>query len=223
MPAAMDVYRRHMESLMPSFGHLALFAAAALALNAAPGPSNFYVLSRSLAQGAAAGLISTVGLALGSLFHVALAVAGLAALLRYAPAAYDAIRLAGAAYLIYLGIRLLRQRDAGAAPVEGQRRPIGRVLFDAALVEMLNPKTALFFLAFLPQFVEPAAGPAAPQLLLLGLIVTLTALPCDALVALAGSRAARLFADAARRHWPRRLAGSTLIGLGLYAAALRRP
>ena len=207
---------------MPSLGHLALFAAAALALNAAPGPSNFYVLSRSLAQGTSAGLISALGLALGSLFHVGLAVAGLAALLRYAPAAYDAIRLAGAAYLVYLGVRLLRQRDAGIAPVTHARRPIGRVLVDAALVEILNPKTALFFLAFLPQFVDPAAGPAAPQLLLLGLIVTLTALPCDALVALAGGRAARLFADAARRHWPRRLAGSTLIGLGLYAAAMRR-
>jgi threonine/homoserine/homoserine lactone efflux protein len=207
---------------MPSPAHLGLFALAALALNAAPGPSNFYVLSRSLAQGAAAGLISALGLALGSLFHVALAVAGLAALLRYAPAAYDAIRLAGAAYLVYLGIHLLRRRDAGTAPVERRRRSIGRVLFDAALVEMLNPKTALFFLAFLPQFVEPAAGPAAPQLLLLGLIVTLTALPCDALVALAGGRAARLFADATRRHWPRRLAGSTLIGLGCYAAAMRR-
>jgi len=207
---------------MPSPAHLALFALAALALNAAPGPSNFYVLSRSLAQGAGAGLVSALGLALGSLFHVALAVAGLAALLRYVPAAYDAIRLAGAAYLVYLGIRLLRGRDAGAEPAAVQRRPLGRVLFDAALVEMLNPKTALFFLAFLPQFVEPAAGPAAPQLLLLGLIVTLTALPCDALVALAGGRAARLLARSAQRHWPRRLAGSTLIGLGLYTAALRR-
>ena len=207
---------------MPSPAHLALFALAALALNAAPGPSNFYVLSRSLAQGAGAGLISALGLALGSLFHVALAVAGLAALLRYVPAAYDAIRLAGAAYLVYLGIRLLRGRDAGAEPAAVQRRPLGRVLFDAALVEMLNPKTALFFLAFLPQFVEPAAGPAAPQLLLLGLIVTLTALPCDALVALAGGRAAGFLARSASRHWPRRLAGSTLIGLGLYTAALRR-
>ena len=207
---------------MPSPAHLALFALAALALNAAPGPSNFYVLSRSLAQGAGAGLVSALGLALGSLFHVALAVAGLAALLRYVPAAYDAIRLAGAAYLVYLGIRLLRGRDAGAEPAAVQRRPLGRVLFDAALVEMLNPKTALFFLAFLPQFVEPAAGPAAPQLLLLGLIVTLTALPCDSLVALAGARLARFFATQARRRWPNRLAGSTLIGLGLYTALMRR-
>jgi threonine/homoserine/homoserine lactone efflux protein len=207
---------------MPSPAHLALFALAALALNAAPGPSNFYVLSRSLAQGAAAGLISALGLALGSLFHVALAVAGLAALLRYAPAAYDAVRLAGAAYLIYLGIRLLRRRDGEAPSATPLRRPLGRLLFDAALVEMLNPKTALFFLAFLPQFVEPAAGPAGPQLLLLGLIVTATGLPCDALVALAGARAARFFARATRRHWPRRLAGSTLVGLGLYAAASRQ-
>jgi len=104
----------------------------------------------------------------------------------------------------------------------GTRRPLARILFDAALVEMLNPKTALFFLAFLPQFVEPAAGPAAPQLLLLGLIVTLTALPCDILVAVAGARLARLFTTQARRLWPSRLAGSTLIALGIYTALMRR-
>ncbi len=207
---------------MPSLTHLAIFTLAALAMNAAPGPSNLYVLSRSLAQGTAGGLVSALGLALGSLFHVALAVAGLAALLSYAPTLYDAIRLAGAAYLIYLGIKTLRAPGASMPANGGARRSLARILFDAALVEMLNPKTALFFLAFLPQFVEPAAGPAAPQLLLLGLIVTLTALPCDMLVALAGARLARLFTTQARRRWPSRLAGSTLIALGLYTALMRR-
>jgi threonine/homoserine/homoserine lactone efflux protein len=202
---------------MPSAAHLAIFA-----MNAAPGPSNLYVLSRSLAQGAAAGLVSALGLALGNLFHVALAVAGLAAVLRYAPTLYEAIRLAGAAYLIYLGIKMLRAPGATVPAQSLGRRPLRRILFDAALVEMLNPKTALFFLAFLPQFVEPAAGPAAPQFLLLGLIVTLTALPCDSLVALAGARLARFFTSQARRRWPGRLAGSTLIGLGLYTALMRR-
>ncbi|HEY8014250.1 MAG TPA: LysE family translocator [Dongiaceae bacterium] len=207
---------------MPSLAHLAIFTLAALAMNAAPGPSNLYVLSRSLAQGTAGGIVSALGLALGSLFHVALAVAGLAALLSYAPTLYDAIRLAGAAYLIYLGIKTLRAPGASMPANGGARRSLGRVLFDAALVEMLNPKTALFFLAFLPQFVEPAAGPAAPQLLLLGLIVTLTALPCDMLVALAGAKLARLFTTQARRRWPSRLAGSTLIALGVYTALMRR-
>jgi len=207
---------------MPSAAHLALFALAALAMNAAPGPSNLYVLSRSLARGSAAGLVSALGLALGSLFHVALAVAGLAALLRYAPVLYDAVRLAGAAYLVYLGLKTLREPGASLPATTDGRRPLARILFDAALVEMLNPKTALFFLAFLPQFVEPAAGPAAPQLLLLGLIVTATALPCDCLVALGGARLARLFIAEARRRWPRRLAGSTLIGLGVYTALMRR-
>jgi threonine/homoserine/homoserine lactone efflux protein len=207
---------------VPSLAHLAIFTLAALAMNAAPGPSNLYVLSRSLAQGTAGGLVSALGLALGSLFHVALAVAGLAALLRYAPTLYDAIRLAGAAYLIYLGIKTLRAPGANLPANGGARRSLARILLDAALVEMLNPKTALFFLAFLPQFVEPAAGPAAPQLLLLGLIVTLTALPCDMLVAFAGARLARLFTTQARRRWPSRLAGSTLIGLGLYTALMRR-
>src|SRR5262249_9822431 len=140
---------------MPSLPHLALFALAALVMNAVPGPSNLYVLSRSLAQGAPAGLLSALGLALGNLFHVALAVAGLAALLRSPPALYDAIRLAGAAYLVYLGIKTLRAPRARLTAAHPHRRPLGRVLLDAALVEMLNPKTALFFLAFLPQFVEP--------------------------------------------------------------------
>jgi threonine/homoserine/homoserine lactone efflux protein len=151
---------------MPSAAHLAIFTLAALAMNAAPGPSNLYVLSRSLAQGAAGGLVSALGLALGSLFHVALAVAGLAALLSYAPTLYDAIRLAGAAYLIYLGIKTLRAPGASMPANGGARRSLARILFDAALVEMLNPKTALFFLAFLPQFVEPAPDRRAPQLLL---------------------------------------------------------
>ena len=207
---------------MPSLAHLAIFTLAALAMNAAPGPSNLYVLSRSLAQGTAGGLVSALGLALGSLFHVALAVAGLAALLSYAPTLYDAIRLAGAAYL-----DLSRDQDPARAgrqhAGEWRRAPLaGPRPLRCGLVEILNPKTALFFLAFLPQFVEPAAGPAAPQLLLLGLIVTLTALPCDMLVALAGAKLARLFTTQARRRWPSRLAGSTLIALGLYTALMRR-
>ena len=206
---------------MPNPAHLALFALAALVMNAAPGPSKLYVLSRSLAQGSSAGLVSALGLALGNLFQVALAVMGLAALLSYAPGAYAAIRLLGAGYLIYLGIRMFQEKPA-QSPGAASRRPLRRVLLDAALVEMLNPKTALFFLAFLPQFVEPARGPAAPQFLLLGLIVTLTALPCDMLVALAGAGLARRFTGAAKRLWPRRLAGSALIGLGLYAALARR-
>jgi len=207
---------------MPSLPHLALFALAAFVMNAAPGPSNLYVLSRSLAQGPSAGLVSALGLALGNLFHVALAVMGLAALLRYAPGLYDAIRLLGAGYLVYLGIRMVRERPLATAAAS-TRRPLARVLFDAALVEMLNPKTALFFLAFLPQFVEPAHGPAALQFLLLGLVVTATALPCDMLVAVAGAGLARALKGAAQRLWPRRLAGSTLIGLGIYAALARRP
>ncbi len=206
---------------MPSLPNLALFALAALVMNAAPGPSNLYVLSRSLAQGPSAGLVSALGLALGNLFHVALAVMGFAALLRYAPGLYDAVRVLGAGYLVYLGLRMVRERPAEMARVSS-RRPLARVLFDAALVEMLNPKTALFFLAFLPQFVEPARGPAALQFLLLGLIVTATALPCDMLVAIAGAGIARTFKGVGSRLWPRRLAGSTLIGLGIYAALARR-
>jgi threonine/homoserine/homoserine lactone efflux protein len=143
-----------------------------------------------------------LGLALGSLFHVALAVAGLATLLSYAPTLYDAIRLAGAAYLIYLGIKTLRAPGASMPANGGARRSLARILFDAALVEMLNPKTALFFLAFLHHSSSPRQGRRTTALPL-GLIVTHTALPSDMLVALAGPARPPLHHPGHRR-WPSR-------------------
>lgn len=210
---------------MPGIETLLIFTAAALALNLSPGPSNFYVLSRSLAQGPASGLVAVAGLAAGSLVHVTAAALGLAAVFLYSPLAYHVLKLLGAAYLVYLGLTyLLSSRPAaipGEAPALKSRR---RILAESALVEILNPKTALFFLAFLPQFADAAAGPLAPQILLLGLIVTLTALPCDALVALlAGKAAGRAAASPLVRRLRDWLPGTILIGLGGFLAFGARP
>jgi len=210
---------------VPSLHSLLLFTLAAAAMNISPGPSNLYVMSRSLSQGTRAGLVAAIGLATGSLFHVTATALGLSVVLRYSPTLYGAVKLAGAGYLIVLGLRLLLTKGAApAAAPSGNRRSHGRIFRESILVEILNPKTALFFLAFLPQFADPGAGPLAPQLLLLGAIVTLTAIPCDVGVAFAAGAAARTLA---RRPLYGRLqtwlSGSILVSLGAYVAASERP
>jgi len=208
---------------MPSLQTLLLFTAAALAMNISPGPSNLYVMSRSLAQGTSAGLIAAAGLATGSLFHVTVTSLGLAVILKYSPMAFLVMKLAGAGYLVFLGLKMLLAKSASlSADAVLPKKPLARIFRESAVVEILNPKTALFFLAFLPQFADPKAGPLAPQLLLLGFIVTLTAIPCDALVAVLSGKAA----DLLRRkpifqrlqNW---ISGSVLVGLGA-TIALRR-
>jgi threonine/homoserine/homoserine lactone efflux protein len=210
---------------MPSLHSLLIFTLAAAAMNISPGPSNLYVMSRSLAQGARAGLVAALGLATGSLFHVTVTALGLSVVLRYSPALYAVVKLVGAAYLIFLGLRLLLSKGASlTAAASGNCRPHGRIFRESILVEMLNPKTALFFLAFLPQFADPGAGLLAPQLLLLGSIVTLTAIPCDAFVAFAAGAAANALARrplyGRLQKW---LSGSILLGLGAYVAASEKP
>jgi threonine/homoserine/homoserine lactone efflux protein len=208
---------------MPNLQTLLIFTAAALAMNISPGPSNLYVMSRSLAQGTSAGLIAAAGLATGGLFHVTVTSLGLAAVLQYSPIAFLVMKLAGAAYLVFLGLKMLLAKSAALSPdALMPKKPLARIFRESVVVEILNPKTALFFLAFLPQFADPKAGPLAPQLLLLGFIVTLTAIPCDALVAVLSGKAA----DLLRRkpifqrlqNW---ISGSVLVGLGA-TIALRR-
>ena len=210
---------------MPSIHSLLLFTLAAVAMNISPGPSNLYVMSRSLAQGSRAGLVAALGLATGSLFHVTATALGLSVVLRYSPMLYAAVKMVSAAYLIFLGGRFLLSKGAALAVAPScSRRSHGRIFRESILVEMLNPKTALFFLAFLPQFADPSAGHLAPQLLLLGGIVTLTAIPCDAFVALASGAAASTFARrplySRLQKW---LSGSILVSLGAYVAASERP
>src|SRR5919112_3699123 len=152
---------------MPAPETLAVFALASLALIAFPGPSVFYILARSFAGGRRAGLVSMLGVETGGLIHVAGATLGLSALLASSAVAFGVVKYAGAAYLVWLGISRLRAKE----PPELPPMPDGRVFRQGVLVNVLNPKTALFFLAFLPQFVDPGAGPVAPQMLVLGTLL----------------------------------------------------
>lgn len=210
---------------MPSTETLLVFTAAALLMNISPGPSNFYVMSRSVAQGPRGGAVAAVGLAVGSLVHVAAAALGISALFHYFPAAFGIVKLVGAAYLIYLGIQYLRGATRGRPTgPDADARPHGRIFTESILVEVLNPKTALFFLAFLPQFADVSRGPLAPQILLLGLIVTLSAIPCDLFVAwVSGSVARAVTGNARFARIQECVSGSILVGLGLYVAQSERP
>jgi len=204
---------------VPTWETLLIFTAAAVVMNLSPGPSNFYVLSRSINQGVSAGLIAALGLAAGSLVHVAAGALGLAVIFQTVPVIYSALKIIGAAYLIYLGIRMFIDAPArvSVSAERGRHRPLSRIFRESVLVEVLNPKTALFFIAFLPQFIDPAAGAVAPQFLLLGLIVTVTAIPCDAAVAwgggAAGSFLARNMTLQRIQAW---ISGTILVGLGGY-------
>src|SRR5688572_21021917 len=149
---------------------MTLFVTAALALILTPGPVVVYVVTRSLNQGRKAGLVSVLGLELGNLVHVLAAALGLSALLLSSAVAFNLVKYLGAAYLIYLGIQKLRAKDTlseQAPPPDSLRR----IFFQGIVVAILNPKTALFFFAFLPQFVNPAAGNVALQVLVLGAIM----------------------------------------------------
>ncbi|MDJ0778054.1 MAG: LysE family translocator [Gammaproteobacteria bacterium] len=201
---------------MPPIEVLLAFTAAAVVMNLSPGPSNFYVMARSIAQGVEGGAVAALGLASGVLLHVLAAVLGLSAVFAHSPMLYSLIKLAGAVYLIYLGIGYWRAPAAIAevtSPTSG--KPLGRIFRESVLVEVTNPKTALFFIALLPQFVVADAGPVAMQLLVLGLIVALSALPCDLLVAVGASRLSRWLAShAGAQRWQSRLCGTMLIAIG---------
>lgn len=155
---------------MPDFSSLLVFVAAGLLLNITPGPDVLYIVGRSLAQGRIAGVVSALGISTGCLFHVAAAALGLTALVLAVPIAYDVVRYTGAAYLVWLGLRAIVSRSS---PLDVQRvEPdrLGRIFRQGMLTNILNPKVALFFLAFLPQFTDPARGSVPLQVTWLGLI-----------------------------------------------------
>lgn len=149
--------------------NLILFVAATLVLLLTPGPAVVYIVTRSIDQGRKAGLVSTLGLAAGNLFHLGAAAMGLSALLLSSSLAFSAVKYLGAAYLIYLGIRKLIRPDESEMEVDGTRN-LAKIFRQGILVNLLNPKPALFFFAFLPQFVETSKGAIALQIITLGLI-----------------------------------------------------
>jgi threonine/homoserine/homoserine lactone efflux protein len=207
--------------MLPDAHSLLLFMAAALALNLTPGPDMLYVAARSAGEGREAGIASSLGIAAGLFVHIALIALGLAALLAAVPVANTVLRLAGAAYLIYLGIRALLR--PGGMTVRGVR-PAG--LFAAfrqgMITNVLNPKIALFFLAFLPQFVDAERGSAALQVVVLGVLFNISGTIVNIAVALLVSRAAIHIARNERiGRAIQRITGSLLIALGLHLAIAR--
>jgi threonine/homoserine/homoserine lactone efflux protein len=196
-----------------------LFAVAALALLAIPGPAVLYVVVQSAEQGRRVGLASVAGVHLGTLVHVAAAAAGVSAILVASASAFAVVKFAGAAYLVYLGIRRLATRtpDADVSPAQPSLR---HAFLRGAAVNVLNPKTALFFLAFLPQFVSPARGPVWTQALVLGLLFVALGLVSDSLYALAAGTLGS--AIRRRRRALRYGSGIVFIGLGAAAALAKR-
>lgn len=211
---------------MLSFSTLIAFAAVAVAALFMPGPSVIYIVTRSLQQGHRAGLVSLLGVELGSLVHVGAAAAGLSAVLASSAVAFTVIRYVGAAYLIFLGVRTLRQRgrDVLTMAADVRQVPLGRVFGQGLVVNVFNPKTTLFFMALLPQFIDPAGGAVPLQVILLGLLFTLLAVVCDSgYVLLASTVAALLRRSVIFGRALRYVTGGTYLGLGVTTAVSGSP
>lgn len=208
-----------MVEFLPAWPSLLAFLAASLVLAVTPGPVVFYVITRSVTQGRAAGLASVFGAALGNLGNALGAALGLAALFAASATAFLIVKYAGAVYLLYLGVQTWRNAGRGTAltGVAPATVPLRRIFRDGLVVALLNPKTTLFFAAFLPQFVAVTA-PAA-QTVLLGVIFVLIATITDSLYALlAGTVRPWLLRHGGLGAWGARLAGSAYIGLGVVTA-----
>ena len=198
------------------------FLIAALVLAITPGPGIAYVVARTVAGGRAEGLTSCFGTAVGGMLHVLAAATGLSLLVAQSAAAFTIVKYVGAIYLVYLGVRLLLQKSRDTQAVSVAAQGPRRALLEGVVVEVLNVKTALFFLAFLPQFVQ-ASEPVVPQLVLLGTIcVTLNTL-VDVVAVLSSARLlASPAARAARERLLRRVSGATMVALGAFLALSKR-
>ena len=210
---------------MPDLPTLGVFAAAALALLVVPGPSVLYIVARSVEGGRSAGLVSMLGVQTGALVHIAFAAVGLSAVLASSAVAFSVVKWAGAAYLIFLGLRAILSRDTGedgAVAPAGGGRGLSRAFAQGIVVNVLNPKTALFFLAFLPQFVDPSSGTAWTQITVLGLVFVTLAVLSDGLYALLSGTAAgwlrRRGESAGFRRGSRLFSGGVYVALGLATA-----
>lgn len=207
---------------VPSASSMLVFSGAALVLALIPGPAVFYIVTRSASQGRRAGLVSVAGIAVGSLAHIVAAVIGLSALVVASATAFTAIKLAGAAYLVYLGATSLWRARRGSGPTGVYTPPVRsmrRIFADGVVLNILNPKLAVFFLAFVPQFVDADAGSAATQIVWFGALFVVIAFITDALYAVAaGWIGSRLRSSPRAERRKDRVAGVTYLGLGAMTA-----
>src|SRR5438067_664910 len=200
-----------------------LFLAAGILLNLTPGPDTVYILGRSIAQGREAGIASALGISLGSVFHTSAAALGLSAILATSALAFGTIKLLGGAYLIFLGIKMiLDRRKQLSLPSNFRRRTTVAAFRQGILTNILNPKVALFFLAFLPQFIEPASSAKVAAFLVLGLtFVTTGTIWCLILAWFASALSERLRTNETITQWLNRTAGALFVFLGLRLATVK--
>jgi len=207
---------------MPHLATLFAFSLTALVLLLIPGPAVLYIVSQSVTHGRRAGVVATLGVHTGTMVHIAAAALGLSAILVSSSLAFAAVRFIGAAYLIYLGVRTLLERGQGPvrAPLPHELR-MSRIYRQGALVNVTNPKTALFFFAFLPQFVDPHGAAVPEQIVVLGITFALLGLVTDSLYGLvAGSAAGWMRGRTAVRSVQRWVTGCIFIGLGVATAVV---
>lgn len=207
--------------MLPAHSQLLLFITAALVLLAIPGPAVFYIVGRSIGHSRNAGLVSALGIGVGTLIHTAAAAVGLSALLVSSATGFSIVKYLGAAYLVFLGIQRLRSKESLAAPSDpaAARTTLARAFSQGIVVNVLNPKTALFFFAFIPQFIDPSRGHVATQILSLGILFACMGTASDSIWAFFSSRLAAWLRGNSR--WARNeryVSGGILISLGLATA-----
>jgi len=204
---------------MPSLPTFALFILAALTLLLIPGPAVLYIVTRSAQHGRRAGFASVLGVEAASLVHALAAVLGLSAILLASATAFEVVKYAGAAYLVYLGIRTLLSRDDPAVETASSERKLSAHFAKGLLVNLLNPKTALFFYAFLPQFVDPSKGGIQGQVFLLGVLFVLLATCTDGMYSLLASGVGKwLFSSTRVRRARRFVSAGIYVALGVVTA-----
>lgn len=198
---------------------LLIFMTATFILLITPGPAVLFIIARSLEQGRGAGIVSAVGVGAGSIIHVIVAAAGLSMLLVQSAIAFSVVKYLGAAYLIYLGIRTLLSKTTATVAAEFKPTPLRRIFGQGFVVQLFNPKTALFFLAFLPQFVDPNGGHVTSQIVFLGAIFVGMAILSDSVYAVvAGSVRGWLAGNQRWADFQKKFAGTVYIGLGVTTA-----
>jgi threonine/homoserine/homoserine lactone efflux protein len=205
--------------VIPDPPAVGLFVVAALALLIVPGPAVVYIVARSMHEGRRAGLASVVGIHVGTLVHIAAATLGLSALIASSAVAFTAVKIAGAVYLVGLGLWTLFVRRAEPDVALGGERSLRRAFAQGIVVNILNPKTALFFLAFLPQFVDPNAAHPAVQIAFLGVLFALLGLVTDSIWAIAAGTAGGVLRRSHRfLRAQRYVTGTVFVGLGVATA-----
>jgi RhtB (resistance to homoserine/threonine) family protein len=213
---------------MPDLSHLLVFIAAGWLLNLTPGPDVFYIVTNALRSGARAGIVAGLGITAGCFVHIAAAALGVSTLLATSAHAFTVLKFIGAAYLLYMGVRMLFSKAAPAADLLAMAaatapRSLRAVFLGGFWTNVLNPKVALFFLAFVPQFIAPEAHDKALAFVLLGVLFNLNAMPVNSGWALAGAWMARRDAVQRGLHWLDRVAGALFIGFGIKLALSDAP